>query len=226
MAIMSSSSNKAETFKRSNQVGAMSFFSFLLLACIAGVATFSSAQTIDMNSSSQLETAVFGGGCFWCLDAQFKLVPGVKSVISGYAGGTSKNPSYEQVCSETTGHAEVVQIEFDPAVVNYEDLLRKFFRAHDPTTLNRQGADVGSSYRSIILYKGDNQKAIAEKVKAETQKDWPDPIVTEIVPLQAFYKAEDYHQDYFAKNPEQGYCQLVVAPKVKKFEKMLGAQKQ
>ena len=137
-----------------------------------------------------------------------------------------KNPTYEQVCSETTGHAEVVQVEFDPAVVSYEDLLRKFFRAHDPTTLNRQGADVGTSYRSIILYKDENQKAIAEKVKAEAQKLWPDPIVTEIAPLNAFYKAEDYHQDYFAKNPEQGYCRVVVAPKVKKFEKLLQEQKQ
>lgn len=224
MAIMSSFSNKAETLNRSNQV--MSFCGLLFLACFGGAATISSAQTKDMKSSSQLETAVFGGGCFWCLDAQFKLVPGVKSVVSGYAGGTAKNPTYEQVCSETTGHAEVIQVEFDPALVSYEDLLRKFFHAHDPTTLNRQGPDVGSSYRSIILYKDDNQKTVAEKVKAEAQKDWPDPIVTEIVPLQAFYKAEDYHQDYFAKNPDQGYCRLVVAPKVKKFEKMLGAQKQ
>ncbi|HYY28480.1 MAG TPA: peptide-methionine (S)-S-oxide reductase MsrA [Chthoniobacterales bacterium] len=177
-------------------------------------------------SAPALETAVFGGGCFWCLDAQFKLVNGVKSVVSGYAGGTTKNPTYEEVCSETTGHAEVIEVEFDPSVVSYEDLLRKFFRAHDPTTLNRQGPDVGTSYRSIILYKDENQKAIAEKVKAEAQKDWPDPIVTEIVPLTAFYKAEDYHQDYFAKNPNQGYCRLVVAPKVKKFEKMLQSEKQ
>ena len=179
----------------------------------------------DTKSSPKLETAVFGGGCFWCLDAQFKMVNGVKSVLSGYAGGTTKNPSYEQVCSETTGHAEVVQVEFDPAVVSYEDLLGKFFRAHDPTTLNRQGADVGSSYRSIILYKDENQKAIAAKVKAEAQKQWNDPIVTEITPLTTFYKAEDYHQDYFAKNPDQGYCRVVVAPKVKKFEKMLQEEK-
>ena len=122
-------------------------------------------------------------------------------------------------------HAEVIQVEFDPAVVSYEDLLRKFFRAHDPTTLNRQGADVGSSYRSIILYQDENQKAIATKVKAEAQKQWNDPIVTEIAPLTTFYKAEDYHQDYFAKNPDQGYCRVVVAPKVKKFEKMLQEDK-
>ena len=204
----------------------VAFSGLLFLACLDRVATVSLAQTKDMKSSSQLETAVFGGGCFWCLDAQFKLVPGVASVISGYAGGTTKNPNYEQVCSETTGHAEVVQVEFDPSVVSYEDLLRKFFHAHDPTTLNRQGPDVGTSYRSIILYKDANQKQIAEKVKAEAQKDWSDPIVTEIVPLQAFYKAEEYHQDYFAKNPDQGYCRLVVAPKVKKFEKLLQEHKQ
>jgi len=204
----------------------VAFSGLLLLACLDRGATNSLAQTKDMKSSSQLETAVFGGGCFWCLDAQFKLVPGVASVVSGYAGGTTKNPNYEQVCSETTGHAEVVQVEFDPSVVSYEDLLRKFFHAHDPTTLNRQGPDVGTSYRSIILYKDANQRQIAEKVKAEAQKDWSDPIVTEIVPLQAFYKAEDYHQDYFAKNPDQGYCRLVVAPKVKKFEKLLQEHKQ
>jgi len=197
----------------------------LLLACLAGLDRVSFAQMNSTQSAPSLETAVFGGGCFWCLGAQFKLIPGVKSVVSGYAGGTTKNPSYEEVCSETTGHAEVIKVEFDPSVVSYEDLLRKFFRAHDPTTLNRQGPDIGTSYRSIILYQDENQKAIAEKVKAEAQKDWPDPIVTEIVPLTAFYKAEDYHQDYFAKNPEQGYCRLVVAPKVKKFEKMLKSEK-
>jgi peptide-methionine (S)-S-oxide reductase len=198
---------------------------WLSLACFTTCTNLSFAEMNESQSSTHFETAVFGGGCFWCLDAQFKLVDGVKSVLSGYAGGTTKNPSYEQVCSETTGHAEVIQVEFDPAKASYEDLLRKFFHAHDPTTLNRQGPDVGTSYRSIILYQGDSQKAVAEKVKAEAQKDWPDPIVTEIAPLQAFYKAEDYHQDYFAKNPTQGYCRLVVAPKVQKFEKMLKAEK-
>jgi peptide-methionine (S)-S-oxide reductase len=226
MANTSSFSNRVKTSVRLNRFVMVAFSGLLLLACLDRVATISLAQTKDMKSSSQLETAVFGGGCFWCLDAQFKLVPGVISVISGYAGGTAKNPTYEQVCSETTGHAEVVQVEFDPSVVSYEDLLRKFFHAHDPTTLNRQGPDVGTSYRSIILYKDANQKEIAQKVKAEAQKDWSDPIVTEIVPLQTFYKAEDYHQDYFAKNPEQGYCRLVVAPKVKKFEKLLQEHKQ
>lgn len=197
----------------------------LSLACLVGWATFSFAQMNSGKSSAQTDTAVFGGGCFWCLDAQFKLVDGVRSVESGYAGGTTPNPTYEQVCTETTGHAEVIKVEFDPAKVSYEDLLRKFFHAHDPTTLNRQGPDVGTSYRSIILYRDENQKSIAEKVNAEVQKDWPDPIVTEIVPLKAFYKAEDYHQDYFAKNPSQAYCRLVVAPKVKKFEKELEKEK-
>ena len=197
------------------------FAKALLLACLAGIGSIRAEEMNDTKSSSHVETAVFGGGCFWCLDAQFKLVNGVKSVVSGYAGGTTKNPTYEQVCTETTGHAEVIQVEFDPAVVTYADLLRKFFHAHDPTTLNRQGPDVGTSYRSIILYRDANQKAVAEAVKNEAQKDWPDPIVTEIVPLQAFYRAEDYHQDYFANHPEQGYCAFVIAPKVKKLEHLL-----
>jgi len=201
------------------------FAKVLLLASLTGIGSIHAAEMNDTKSSSHVETAVFGGGCFWCLDAQFKLVNGVKSVVSGYAGGTTKNPTYEQVCSETTGHAEVIQVEFDPAVVTYADLLRKFFHAHDPTTLNRQGPDTGTSYRSIILYRDANQKAVAEAVKSEAQKDRPDPIVTEIVPLQAFYRAEDYHQDYFAKNPTQGYCRIVVAPKVKKFEKLLQEEK-
>ena len=177
------------------------FIRALLLACLSGFASIYGAEMNDTPSSSHLETAVFGGGCFWCLDAQFKLVKGVKSVVSGYAGGKTKNPTYEQVCTETTGHAEVIQVEFDPAIVTYADLLRKFFHAHDPTTLNRQGADVGTSYRSIILYRDANQKAVAEEVRKEAQKDWPDPIVTEIVPLQAFYQAEDYHQDYHKTCP-------------------------
>jgi len=201
------------------------FAKVLLLACLTGIGSIHAAEMNDTKSSSHVETAEFGVGCFWCLDAQFKLVNGVKSVVSGYAGGTTKNPTYEQVCSETTGHAEVIQVEFDPAVVTYADLLRKFFHAHDPTTLNRQGPDVGTSYRSIILYRDANQKAVAEAVRSEAQTDWPDPIVTEIVPLQAFYRAEDYHQDYFAKNPTQGYCRIVVAPKVKKFEKLFQEEK-
>ena len=192
-----------------------------LVACLGGWAVTSLA---DMNQG-HTETAVFGGGCFWCLDAQFRLIPGVEKVTSGYAGGKTANPTYEQVCSDQTGHAEVIQVEFDPTKVSYEDLLRNFFKAHDPTTLNRQGADVGTQYRSIILYTNDAQKMTADKMKAEVQSEWPHPIVTEIVPLTRFYAAEDYHQDYFSKNPTQGYCRLVVAPKVEKFEKLLEKEK-
>jgi peptide-methionine (S)-S-oxide reductase len=197
----------------------------LLVACFLGSVTSLFIDMSDAQNVPRTETAVFGGGCFWCLDAQFKLVPGVVKVTSGYAGGTKDNPTYEQVCSDQTGHAEVIQVEFDPSKVSYQDLLHKFFYAHDPTTLNRQGADVGTQYRSIVLYQNDEQKQIAEKVKAEAQKDWSNPIVTEIVPLKRFFPAEDYHQDYFAKNPSQGYCQLVVAPKVKKFQQHLSAEK-
>jgi len=197
----------------------------ILAACFLSSVIPLFVNMSDAQNVTRTETAVFGGGCFWCLDAQFKLVPGVIKVTSGYAGGNTENPTYEQVCSDRTGHAEVVQVQFDPAKVSYEELLHKFFYAHDPTTLNRQGADVGTQYRSIILYLTDEQKQIAEKVKAAAQKDWSDPIVTEIVPLKHFYAAEDYHQDYFAKNPTQGYCQLVVNPKVKKFQQHLAAEK-
>jgi peptide-methionine (S)-S-oxide reductase len=197
----------------------------LLVACLLGSVTPLFIDMSDAQNVTRTETAVFGGGCFWCLDAQFKLVPGVVKVTSGYAGGTTENPTYEQVCSDRTGHAEVIQVEFDPSKVGYQDLLHKFFYAHDPTTLNRQGADVGAQYRSIVLYQNDEQKQIAEKVKAEAQKDWSNPIVTEIVPLKRFFPAEEYHQDYFAKNPTQGYCQLVVAPKVKKFQQHLSSEK-
>jgi peptide-methionine (S)-S-oxide reductase len=172
-------------------------------------------------STDGKDIAVFGGGCFWCLDAQFRLLEGVKKVISGYAGGVVPNPTYEQVCHGVTGHAEVVEIEFDREKLPYVEILRKFFKAHDPTTLNRQGPDIGTQYRSIILYRDESQRVTAQKVVAEVQEQWPDPIVTEIVPLEAFYPAEEYHQDYFAKNPSQAYCRLVVAPKVKKFEKEL-----
>src|ERR1700723_629199 len=149
-------------------------YALLILACFT-TSDRVFAQMNDSKSSPKLESAVFGGGCFWCLDAQFKLINGVKSVLSGYAGGTLKNPTYEQVCSETTGHAEVVQVQFDPAVVSYEDLLRKFFRAHDPTTLNRQGADVGTSYRSIILYRDRKQELLAQKSKLAAQENFKNP---------------------------------------------------
>jgi peptide-methionine (S)-S-oxide reductase len=172
-------------------------------------------------STNHTEFAVFGGGCFWCVEAVFQRIPGVKSVTSGYAGGHTENPTYRQVCSGTTGHAEVTRIEFDPQVVSYDKLLDYFWDAHDPTTLNRQGPDEGPQYRSIILYTDAAQKAAAEKSKAEAQKKFKSPIVTEIVPLTKFYPAEAYHQDYYDHNSSQPYCRLVIRPKVEKIEKEL-----
>ena len=167
------------------------------------------------------EIATLGGGCFWCLEAVFKDLRGVKEVKSGYAGGQVPNPTYKQVCTGRTGHAEVVQVVFDPAELSYADLLRVFFTIHDPTTRDRQGNDVGPQYRSIILTHSDTQRATAEAVIREiTQaRIWDRPIVTTIEPLQAFYPAEAEHEDYFARNPYSGYCQVVVAPKVRKFRK-------
>ncbi len=173
-------------------------------------------------SETKTETLVLGGGCFWCLDATYRLMPGVKAVVSGYAGGTTIHPSYEAVCTGETGHAEVVKIEYDPAQVTLEKLLEFFWTIHDPTTLNAQGNDHGTQYRSIILYANEAQKAAAEKSKAAAQKKFSDDIVTEIVPLREFYAAEDYHQDYFRKNPTAGYCRYVVKGKVDKAKKTLG----
>ncbi|HEU5070631.1 MAG TPA: peptide-methionine (S)-S-oxide reductase MsrA [Verrucomicrobiae bacterium] len=175
-------------------------------------------------NTNKTELATFGGGCFWCLEACFQLVPGVKAVTSGYAGGTKDNPTYQEVCTGNTGHAEVVQIEYDPAVISYEQLLQKFWEVHDPTTLNRQGNDVGTQYRSIILCRNEAQKEAAEKSKAEAQKELSRPIVTQIAPLKKFWPAEAYHQNYFRNHPEQGYCQLVIRPKVDKLEKKLKAE--
>jgi peptide-methionine (S)-S-oxide reductase len=170
----------------------------------------------------QSEVATLAGGCFWCLEAAFQDLKGVENVQSGYAGGRVANPSYEDVCTGTTGHAEVVQITFDPQVVSFEDLLHVFFTIHDPTTLNRQGADVGTQYRSAIFYHTPEQKATAERVIAElqAQKLWDEPVVTELKPLTAFYPAEEYHRDYFRRNPNQGYCRAVIAPKVAKVRKL------
>jgi peptide-methionine (S)-S-oxide reductase len=162
--------------------------------------------------------ATLGGGCFWCLEAVFERIDGVLEVVSGYAGGTKTDPTYEEVCTGTTGHAEVVQVVFDPKRVSYAGLLEVFFKVHDPTTLNRQGADVGSQYRSIILYDGDEQRTAAEAARKKAEKDWKDPVVTEIVPLAAFYRAEDYHQDYFDNNRNAGYCRVIIAPKLKKLD--------
>lgn len=171
--------------------------------------------------SQSTQLATLAGGCFWCLEAVYEQLKGVERSISGYAGGDKVNPSYEEVCSGRTGHAEVVQLTFDPAQVSYRDLLNVFFTIHDPTTLNRQGADVGTQYRSAIFYHTPEQKAEAEAVirELEAEKLWPNPIVTEVVPLDTFYPAEDYHQGYYRAHPYQGYCQMVIAPKVAKFRK-------
>ncbi|MHC1740061.1 MAG: peptide-methionine (S)-S-oxide reductase MsrA [Anaerolineaceae bacterium] len=174
---------------------------------------------MEDRSSVNLEKVVLAGGCFWCLEAVFDQVIGVEDVVSGYSGGQRAQPSYEQVCTGLTGHAEVVQVSFDPARIPFVDILHIFFTIHDPTTLNRQGADVGSQYRSAIFYTSEAQKDSAAAVIQElsAQKLWSHPIVTQLVPLKDFYPAEDYHQEYFARNPEAGYCQFVVAPKVAKF---------
>ncbi len=163
------------------------------------------------------ETAVLGGGCFWCLEAVYKRIEGVKSVVSGYAGGSKPDPTYEQVCLGSTGHAEVVQVEYDPEVASYERILEIFWKAHDPTSLNRQGADVGSQYRSIILYRNEAQREAAERSREQVARRYDRPIVTELRPLEAFYPAEDYHQDYFAKNPHAAYCAFVIRPKLQKM---------
>jgi peptide-methionine (S)-S-oxide reductase len=174
-----------------------------------------------MTAQQGRELATLGGGCFWCLEAVFKDLKGVESVVSGYAGGHVDHPTYEQVCGGRTGHAEVVQISFDPEVVTYRDLLDVFFTIHDPTTKDRQGADVGPQYRSIILHHSPEQKAAAERAitDLEAKGVWHAPIVTELVPLEKFYPGESYHQDYFEQNPRQRYCQIVIAPKVTKFRK-------
>ncbi len=190
----------------------------VLLLCAGVQAT--PAQAKDM-TTNHTDTATFGGGCFWCTEAIFQMLPGVKSVASGYAGGKTENPTYKEVCAGDTGHAEVIQVEFDPGVISYEKVLDTFWEAHDPTTLNRQGPDTGTQYRSIILYNSQAQKEAAEKSKAKAQKKFTRPIVTEIVPLTKFYKAEGYHQNYFRDNPNQPYCRMVIQPKVDKFEKKL-----
>ncbi|MCX8091267.1 MAG: peptide-methionine (S)-S-oxide reductase MsrA [Verrucomicrobiae bacterium] len=178
-------------------------------------------STSLMKTTNQLERATLGGGCFWCMEAVFERVPGVRAVTSGYAGGHVANPTYEQVCTGETGHAEVVQIEYDPARVSFEQLLELFWKAHDPTSLNRQGADVGTQYRSVIFYENERQKLAAEKSKADAARNFSRPIVTEIAPLKAFYPAEAYHQDYYRKNPNAAYCRMVIRPKLEKLEREL-----
>jgi peptide-methionine (S)-S-oxide reductase len=178
-------------------------------------------MSTELRSSSEngREVATLAGGCFWCLEAVYNQLRGVLSVESGYAGGHIPNPTYKQVCTGGTGHAEVVQIEFDPQTLSFRDLLEVFFTIHDPTTLNRQGADVGTQYRSAIFYHTPEQKEAAERIIAEMKAEevWDSPIVTEVAPLKEFYPAEDYHREYYQNNPAQPYCQVVIAPKVAKF---------
>jgi peptide-methionine (S)-S-oxide reductase len=180
----------------------------------------------NADSSPSMEVATLGGGCFWCLEAVYQEVRGVKSIVSGYAGGHVANPKYSAVGTGATGHAEVVQITFDPSLVSYRQLLEVFFTVHDPTTLNRQGADIGTQYRSIVLYHSAEQKRVAEEVMEEFTREriWPNQIVTEVEPMGEFYPAEGYHQNYYRSNPQQAYCQIVIAPKVAKFRKQFLAE--
>lgn len=177
---------------------------------------------MDNKMNKNSEYATLGGGCFWCIEAVFSEVRGIHTAISGYSGGTVKNPTYREVTSGRTGHAEVVQLEFDPEVISYRDILTIFFHLHDPTTLNRQGADVGTQYRSVIFYHNEEQEKVAHEVFREIDRSdlWDNPLVTEISPLQEFYRAEDYHQDYYANNPNQPYCTFVISPKMSKLRKL------
>ncbi|MBM4446291.1 MAG: peptide-methionine (S)-S-oxide reductase MsrA [Chloroflexi bacterium] len=174
-----------------------------------------------INQTAGKEVATLAGGCFWCMEAVFNEIEGIENVVSGYSGGTTINPSYGQVCTGTTGHAEAVQLTFDPDKISFQQILQIFFAIHDPTTLNRQGADVGTQYRSAIFYHNEEQKAVAEQVIQElnTAHVWKSPIVTEVTPFQTFYPAEDYHQEYFNRNPAQSYCRMVIIPKLDKFSK-------
>jgi len=182
---------------------------------------------MGMNETTQnphTETAILAGGCFWCLEAAYQEITGVESVVSGYAGGHVPDPSYERVSTGTTGHAETVSITYDPDVISYSDILDIFWTIHNPTTPNRQGNDVGTQYRSVIFYTDDEQKRLAEASKAEVAKLWPDPVVTEIVPLEQFFKAEDYHQNYYRNHPEAAYCQVVINPKLHKLREKFAAR--
>ena len=189
-----------------------------VLLAVAAMKFALTAAPLPAMNTNQTELATFGGGCFWCLEAVYKRLPGVISVTSGYAGGHTENPTYHQVCGGDTGHAEVTQIVFDPAKISYARLLEVFWQAHDPTTLNRQGADEGTQYRSIILYHSEAQKATAEQVRLAAQKKFSTPIVTEIVPFKKFFPAEEYHQGYYLAHTRQPYCQLVIRPKLEKLE--------
>lgn len=182
----------------------------------------SKSEKSSTNKINTMDTAIFGAGCYWCVEAQFQLLEGVQSVQSGFSGGTVKNPTYKEVCTGTTGHAEVCQITFDPSKISYDELLAAFWKSHDPTQLNRQGNDIGTQYRSVIYFVNDMQKKLAEKYKRELNESgaWDKPLVTEISPFTIFYKAEDYHQNYFNQNGTESYCQFIIQPKVEKFKKV------
>ena len=192
-----------------------------ILGLMASIPVLSQTAPNSKIMNAELQLATFGSGCFWCTEAVFLKVNGVESVVSGYTGGKTKNPTYREICTGLTGHAEVIQLKYDPKKISYEELLEIFWNTHDPTTLNRQGADEGTQYRSAVFYHNEAQKKLAEQYKAQLDKSgvFKNPIVTEITPISEFYPAEDYHQNYYAINPNQGYCQFVIRPKVEKFKK-------
>ncbi|AOW08095.1 peptide-methionine (S)-S-oxide reductase MsrA [Flavobacterium gilvum] len=194
----------------------------LLSFLFTGILFSQKNNTSKKMTQSNYETITLGGGCYWCIEAVYQNLKGVKSVVSGFSGGKTVNPSYEEVCSGTTGHAEVVQITFDKNVTNINEIFKVFFTVHDPTTLNRQSADIGTQYRSVIFYNNEEQKQAAQSIIAELNnaKVYPKPIVTTVEPFTKFYEAEDYHQDYYANNKDKPYCQLVIQPKLEKFEKI------
>jgi peptide-methionine (S)-S-oxide reductase len=198
------------------------FMALMQLSCAQGNREPQPIQQDNMVNNSQFDTATFGAGCFWCVEAVFQQLRGVHSVVSGYSGGHTRNPDYKEVCTGTTGHAEVCQIVFDPSVISYAELLEVFWQTHDPTTLNRQGGDIGTQYRSVIFYHDDDQKRLAEemKLRLDNAHIWKDPLVTEIVPYVVFYQAEDYHQEYYFQNTSQPYCTVVITPKLEKFRKV------
>lgn len=194
----------------------------ILSSCSETTSKSNQEKSMSISEQTKIEIATFGSGCFWCTEAIFERVNGVIKVVSGYSGGTTENPTYKEVCTGTTRHAECTQIYFDPNVVTYDELLEIFWKTHDPTTLNRQGNDIGTQYRSIIFYHNAEQKQKAEyyKKKLEEEKIWENPIVTEITEFKKFFPAEDYHQNYYENNPYQGYCAFVITPKIEKFEKI------
>jgi peptide-methionine (S)-S-oxide reductase len=196
------------------------FATMAFFGCINTRETIKNNAMVNSKTNSQLDTATLGAGCFWCVEAIFNELRGVDKVMPGYTGGHIENPDYKTVCTGTTGHAEVCQIYFDPSVISFEEILEVFWTTHNPTTLNRQGNDIGTQYRSAIFYNSEEQRKVAEESKANVATTiWPDKIVTEIVPLTIFYQAEDYHHEYFKNNPNQGYCSIVIEPKVLKFRK-------